>query len=252
MAQERVLVSREVLASAIGDRWSLVDIAMAVDLLDETGGQFPRGAVKGIPLELRKAVQRERMLAAMLRAVTEMGYQEVVVKDVIERAGVSRPTFYEQFEDKEACFLAAIDAAATRMRDRIEAAASEGGPQWRGRIRAGVEELLRFVEAEPDAARALIVESRGAGPVGVLRHDDLLEHFARCIDAQVRGELTEAPSQIAADGVVGGIASVLYTRLNKGELKDLDSLLPSLMYFAVLPYAGHKAAAEEMRGGAPA
>jgi AcrR family transcriptional regulator len=256
-AQDRVLLSREVLEAAIGEQWSTSEVAAAAELLAESEGQFrapgrlPSKALRNLPSGLVEAVQRERMLAAMLRAVNEIGYHDVTVKDALDRAGVSRPTFYEHFENKEACFLAAFDAAAKRLRDRVEAVVSESGPHWRDRVRTGVEELLRFIAAEPDAARTLIVESRGAGPAGVLRHDDLLEHFARCIDAQVRDELPEPPSKIAADGVVGGIASVLYARLNKGELDDLDSLLPSLMYFAVLPYAGHQAAAEELNGVAP-
>ena len=39
---------------------------------------------------------------------------------------------------------------------------------------------------------------------------------------------------------------MLYARLQKGEIDDLDSLLPSLMYFAVLAYAGQEAAGEEL------
>ena len=286
MAQDRVLLNKEMLASAIGsaigDRWSVSEVAAAAEFLAQTEGQFSRKDIRAtdlppdlsdlleaiqreqkgggsgrkkrsrLPSDLVQAVQRERMLAAMLREVAENGYHNVAVKNVLDRAGISRPTFYEQFENKDDCFLAAFDAAAKRLRDRIEVAVSEAGPAWRDRVRMGIEELLRFIAAEPDAARTLIVESRGAGPVGVVRHDDLLEHFARCLDAQVRDELPEAPSKVTADGVVGGIASLLSTRLGKGELDDLDSLLPQLMYFAVLPYGGHEAAAEEMRGGAPA
>ncbi|HWM64443.1 MAG TPA: hypothetical protein VNP96_10700, partial [Solirubrobacterales bacterium] len=65
-----------------------------------------------------------------------------------------------------------------------------------------------------------------------------------------RKGLADPPSAIAAAGVVGGIESVLYARLQKEETDDLESLLPSLMYFAVLPYEGHEAAAEELGGAA--
>jgi hypothetical protein len=78
------------------------------------------------------------------------------------------------------------------------------------------------------------------------RRDGLLDRFAGCIDALVREDLDEPPSAIAAAGVVGGIESVLYARLQKGETEDLDALLPSLMYFVVLSYAGREAAGEEM------
>ena len=64
----------------------------------------------------------------MLRAASELGYRETNVQDVIERAGVSRPTFYEHFANKEDCFLAAFDTSAERLRDKVDAAAAQG---WR-------------------------------------------------------------------------------------------------------------------------
>jgi hypothetical protein len=82
----------------------------------------------------------------------------------------------------------------------------------------------------------------------LLRRDELLDHFASCLDAQVRAESPDGdrPSAIAAAGIVGGIEALLYSRLNRGETDGIESLLPSLMYFAVLPYAGHAAASEEL------
>ena len=102
-----------------------------------------------------------------------------------------------------------------------------GGPEW-----VLSPEALSFV--------ALLQRELGG------RRDELLDHFAACIDALVREDLEEPPSAIAAAGVVGGIESVLYARLQKGEVGDLDALLPSLMYFAVLAYAGREAAGEEL------
>ena len=93
----------------------------------------------------------------------------------------------------------------------------------------------------------MIVEARAACPAGLRRRDELLDRFAACIDSHGQArDLDEPPSAIAAAGVVGGIESVLYTRLQKDEVEDLDALLPSLMYFAVLAYAGRKAAADEL------
>jgi AcrR family transcriptional regulator len=245
MPPERVLLSHEALVAAFGDRWSPSEVRKAVELLAGGDGRFPPGA-KELPTDLVKAVQRERLLAAMLRAAAELGYRHVTVKHVIDRAGVSRPTFYEHFENREDCFLAAFDAAATRLRSRIDSAAGAGGEHWRDRLRMGIEELLRFVATEPDAARTLIVEARGASPGALQRHDALLDHFTGCIDAQVRGELPQPPSGIAAAGIVGGIEALLYSRLYEGETDELESLLPSLMYFAVLPFAGPEAAGEEL------
>src|SRR3954467_7324870 len=132
MAPDRVELSQEMLLAALGDSWSSADVSAAAELLSGGEGQFPSG-MRSLPPDLVSAVQRERLLAAMLRATAEIGYREVSVQDVLERAGVSRPTFYEHFENKEDCFLAAFDTAVARLPKRLEAAA-EPGEGWRERL----------------------------------------------------------------------------------------------------------------------
>ncbi len=252
MPPDRVELSHEMLVAALGDSWSQADVSAAAELLSGGEGQFPSG-IRSLPSDLVSAVQRERLLAAMLRATAELGYREVSVQDVLERAGVSRPTFYEHFENKETCFLAAFDSAATRLRERIERTFGEG-ENWRERLRSGLDELLSFVAEDPDAAMSLIVDGRAACPQALTRRDELLDHFASCLDTQVRSETSEsepAPTAIAAAGIVGGIEALLYSRLNRGEADDVQSLLPSLMYFAVLPYEGHEVASEELAVSVP-
>ncbi|HYP55784.1 MAG TPA: TetR/AcrR family transcriptional regulator [Solirubrobacterales bacterium] len=249
MAPKRIVLTHDMLAGAVGDRWSDAELQQAIDLLSKADGRFPAG-VRTLPPDLVRAIQRERMLAAMLVTVNELGYRTLTVQDVLSRAGVSRPTFYEQFEDKEDCFLAAFDAATARMRKRLDEALAETDSGWRDRLREALRALLRFVAEDPDAAGTLIVEARASSPAGLRRRDELLDSFASCIDSEAREGLDDPPSAIAAAGVVGGIESVLYARLQKGETTDLESLLPSLMYFAVLPYEGRGAAAEELGGAA--
>jgi AcrR family transcriptional regulator len=245
MPPERIVLSQEQLATAVGDRWSEAELSEAVALLERADGRFPAG-VRTLPEGLIRAIQRERLLASMVKAVTEVGYSALTVQDVLARAGISRPTFYEQFDDKEACFLAAFDAVVARMRARIGSAVAEASG-WRERLRLGLAALLEFVDEDPDAARAAIVEARASSPAGLRRRDEVLDGFAACIDSLAREELADPPSAVAAAGVVGGVESVLYARLQKGALEDLDSLLPSLMYFAVLAYAGEQAARTELR-----
>ena len=245
MAMDRVALSREKLAEAVGDRWSEAELNEAMELLVRADGRFPSG-VRTLPRDLVRAIQRERLLAAMVEVATENGYAALTVQNVLTRAGISRPTFYELFEDKEACFLAAFDASAARLGDHVKAAVAEAGPDWRERLRDGIAALLRFIVDEPNEARAVIVEARASCPAGLRRRDELLDCFAAGIDDLVREGLDEPPSAIAAAGVVGGIESVLYARLQKGEVEDLGALLPSLMYFAVLAYAGREAAVAEL------
>jgi AcrR family transcriptional regulator len=243
---KRVVLSRELLASAAGGRWDPAQIDRAAEVLAEGGGRLRSGGRTGLPDELVKLIQRERILIAMLRAVAELGYRDTSVQDVLDRSGVSRPTFYEYFGNKDECFIAAFEEAGGRLRNRVETAAGDGGKDWRDRLRAGLAELLQFIADEPDAARVLIVAARVAGPATVQRHDQLLDYFAGWIDGEARAGVGEPPSPVAAAGIVGGIETLLYSRINQGET-ELQSLLPSLMYFAVLPYAGRRAATAELR-----
>jgi AcrR family transcriptional regulator len=244
---DRIQLSQATLLAAIGDEWPAEQVAAAMELLASSDGKFPSG-VRKLPPDLIRAIQRERLLAAMLRAASELGYLEANVQDVIERAGVSRPTFYEHFANKEDCFLAAFDTSAKRLREKVNAAARGGGESWRDRVRLGMEAMLLFMRTEPDTARTLIVEARAASAEALAHRVELLDHFASCIDEQAKKLLPEGTrySEITASGVVGGVEALLYSRLCKNQFDRLDQLLPSMMYFAVLPYEGHEAASAEL------
>ena len=246
MPFDRIKLSQEILAAAIGDDWPPDQVEAAIELLANSKGRFPPGARK-LPSDLVKAVQRERLVVAMLMAASDLGYRETNVQDVIDRAGVSRPTFYEHFSNKEDCFLAAFDTSAARLRSKVDAAAQRG-EAWRDRLRFSLEALIEFAIAEPATARTLIVEARAASSDAVMRRVQLLERFAECLDSEVRALLPAVPecSAVTASGVVGGVEALLYSRLCREEFDDLQELLPSLMYFAVLPYEGHEAANEEL------
>ncbi|MGD9737187.1 MAG: TetR/AcrR family transcriptional regulator [Solirubrobacterales bacterium] len=250
MPSDRVQLSPELLIEAIGDDWPSEQVDAAIELLTASKGRFPSGTRK-LPVELVRAIQRERLIAAMLDAAATRGYRETNVQDVIERAGVSRPTFYEHFTNKDDCFLAAFDAGARRLRARVSKAAT-GGEDWRGQVRLALAAVLVFAGDEPQTARTLIVEARAASGEAPQRRIELLDGFASCLDATARELLPLPPdrSPLTAAGVVGGIEAVLYARLCRGEPELLEDLLPSLMYFAVLPYEGPDAAWDEL-GGVP-
>lgn len=245
MPFDRIQLSQETLLAAIGDDWPPEQVEAALELLASGSGRFPTG-VRKLPPELIRAIQRERLIVAMLAAVAELGYLGTNVQDVIDRAGVSRPTFYEHFSNKEDCFLAAFDTSAERLRKKLDAAVRKGGDVWRERVRFGLEALLRFAAKEPETARTMVVEARAASEAAVKRRVDLMDEFARCLDRQAQDLLPDGTSHgpLTASGIVGGVESVLYSRLCKQEYEGVEELLPSLMYFVVLPYEGHGAAEE--------
>jgi AcrR family transcriptional regulator len=134
----------------------------------------------------------------MAQIVAEKGYPATTVADVVERAGVSRRTFYEQFADKEACFLAAYDAGLEAVLCRIgEAVEVNPAASWRERARAGVSSFLALLASEPAFARALQVEILTAGPAALDRRAGMLVLFGgiwRNVHDRARAEEPSLPA----------------------------------------------------------
>ena len=133
----------------------------------------------------------------MVEAVAEKGYVRVAVADVIERAGVSRKTFYEQFANKEDCFLAAYDAGVNGLLAAIDDALSELAPDWLAASRRAVEVYLDEMAVSPAFARAFLIEVLGAGPEALARRDVVQERFAAQlagIHARARADIPEIPA----------------------------------------------------------
>src|SRR6185312_10113471 len=110
----------------------------------------PRSAAsKGL-----KSTQRERIVAGMITAANRDGYAGASVSAVIAEGGVSRPTFYEYFADRDACFLATIlevqDRLMIGLRDRVKGEAPQHA------LYASVRALIEFAAAEPAMARFLM------------------------------------------------------------------------------------------------
>jgi AcrR family transcriptional regulator/DNA-binding MarR family transcriptional regulator len=195
-------------------------------------------------------IQRTRILLAMAEVACERGAGDASVVHVVERAGVSRRTFYELFEDREDCLLAAIDAAITRARWYVS---TEYDPTvgWAERIRCALTAALRFFEHEPAFGSLLIVESAGAGGKARGMRDTTFASLVAAVDEGDEGSGNASSGMLTAEGVVGGVASVIYGRLVSGERKRLVELVNPLMSMIVLPYLGPAAARREMEWPAP-
>jgi AcrR family transcriptional regulator len=157
---------------------------------------LPRGR-HAAPRAVVRETQRARMLDAMVGAVAEKGYANVAVADVIARAGVSRKTFYEQFANKEECFLAAYDAGVDRLLAAIDGALAEPTPDWLTAARRAVEVYLASMAASPAFARACLIEVLGAGPAALARRDVVQTRFAdqlAAIHRRARADIPEIPA----------------------------------------------------------
>jgi AcrR family transcriptional regulator len=154
---------------------------------------LPRGR-HAAPRDVVRHTQRARMLEAMVDAVAEKGYARVAVADVIERAGVSRKTFYEQFANKEDCFLAAYDAGVDGLLATIDEALAEPAPDWLAAARRAVEVYLDRMAANPPFARSCLIEVLGAGEHALARRNVVQDRFAAQLAAIHRRARADIPS----------------------------------------------------------
>jgi len=194
--------------------------------------------------------QRMRILAAIVRVSSEQGPEGTTVGRIISLAGVSRRTFYELFEDRSDCLLAAIEEAVALAGERV-VAACETHERWVDRVRAGLFALLQFFDQEPQLARLCVVQSAAAGPATLARRRELLDQLARMID-QGRSVARRQPPPLTAEGMVGGALGVIHSRLLEPDPGALIELLNPLMGFLVLPYLGGGAARIELARARPA
>jgi AcrR family transcriptional regulator len=209
------------------------------------------------PREQVDAVQRARLLSAMVEVAAERGFLGAAVGRVVARAKVSRRTFYELFDSREDCFLAAFDRSVEQARAPVVEAYAQDSA-WRERVRGALIALLAFLDSEPRLARVCVIEALGAGTLVLERRARVLGELAAALSA-------DAPEGLEGDGrplltsetVVGGAFSVIHTRILLreqavgGETLPLTDLLGQLMALIVLPYLGPYAAGEELSRPAP-
>ncbi|MEX2105379.1 MAG: hypothetical protein WD810_00625 [Solirubrobacterales bacterium] len=187
----------------------------------------------------------------MLEAVGAESYARTSVRAVLDRTGLYRQAFYDNFVDKQECYLHAYDAGIERVEAQVREAMTDA-MTWRDELRAGLAAMLDFLDAEPDVGRALIVEVHAAGPAALAKRDAAVRRVGAYLGrGQALGDGAATAPSIAPEAVAAGIHSVLHTRLAARDDGEFRRLLPEFMYIAVLPYFGAEAASAELRDDGP-
>jgi AcrR family transcriptional regulator len=199
-------------------------------------GRLPPGR-HGLPRDFVAANHRERLIVAGTQEIVERGYAETTVANIIKAAAVSRRTFYEHFDSKEACFLAVYDLVIAHMRARV-VAAFEGEDEWPLAVRAGLAAFLRFFAEEPQLARICLVEPLAAGRSVADRHRAVIASFVPLLQpGRGSGGSGEPPPQTEG-AVVAGIAALVTMRVVAGQTDRLEALLPDVVEAALAPFVG--------------
>lgn len=182
----------------------------------------------------------------MVELVGSRGYAAAGIELVCKRADVSRRHFERCFGDMEDCFLSLHEEVAAELCDRVTSAYEEP-TSWHDRVWAAGWAAMRFLLEDPVRARFLVVEVNRAGNRARARRDRILQCVADFLDAG-REEL-EDPASISrctAEIAAGAVYGAIRARVEAGSLDRGEDFLPELVYLAVFPYLGARAAEGEL------
>jgi AcrR family transcriptional regulator len=189
----------------------------------------------------RRPTQRERLLRGMVAVANRDGYAGASVSQVIDEAGVSRPTFYEQFEDRDDCFSAAILEIHERLLGQLRSAVEQAPAH--DALSAAVSATLRFALAEPANARFLMKEALAGGPGALDARDLGIRKSAKLIETTVKRSPADgiAPD-VPVAAVLGAVHRLLASRLRRGERAPgaLERELLAWLHGYDTPVAAHR------------
>jgi len=191
-------------------------------------GRLPHGP-HGMDREDVARHQRARLYGGMIEAISKRGYRATTVAQVISLAGVSRRAFYEQFSNKEDCFVATYDIVVARSRKRVlDAWVAERG--WANRLHGACKAFLDDIVTEPKGARLVLVDSLGIGAKARERLHLAGSSYERLVAAAFRVSPGNGPlPAIASRAIVGGVRHVVFNRIREGRIGELRTLTDELL-----------------------
>jgi AcrR family transcriptional regulator len=192
----------------------------------------------GLPADIVAAHQRERLLAATIELVAKRGYRGTSIDHIVKGARVGYVAFYELFEGKEDCFLAAFERIVEETRESLAAEVGAELP-WAEQICEGLRTLVELIAADPARARVALVEVQAAGPEAYARYEEATDAAAEKL-REGRGMRPDAAalSDSLEEAIVAGIVWIFHQRLVKGEAEAVPGLLGEAIRIALAPYLG--------------
>jgi len=173
----------------------------------------------GMPADLVRAHQRQRLLEAAAAALAEQGYGHLTAARITELAGVSSRTFYQHFEDLWACVLAAYEEGAARLCAAIERT---------GEAEAGIVAAIDLLAAEPAVARLLSAEPPPQIAALAEARRGLIERLGGMLRQVLAARDGATPLPGLERRLLGAALALVSSRAASGDPERLRALQPEL------------------------
>lgn len=194
--------------------------------------------------------RRQRVVIAMAEVVHERGFAEATIARVIERAQMSRNTFYDIFDDRSEslrfCFAAAFEQTFGPAK-----AAGEVPGMWTTRVAASLDALFGAMIEQPLLAELCLVHSGSAGPdaegldsqAGLEILAGILAGGREAGRAALGDRYHDSPPGV--DEFLAGSILTLATRLlREDKVEQLPSRRDELLSLIATPFFGVELAGE--------
>ena len=108
-----------------------------------------------VPDEVSSANEAERrLLSSALASFSEKGYEGTSIREIIERAGVTRPVLYYYFENKEHLFRRLVESWFTELVEDMDRAL-EGVVGLREQLKTLIVNVFEHAERSPHVVRLI-------------------------------------------------------------------------------------------------
>ena len=169
---------------------------------------------------------RRRLLQAMASMAATKGLAAVTIADVVREAGVSKRTFYEHFESKDACFLDLYQAVSMNALKTLRDSVSAERP-WQQQLEQALKAYLTHMAASPELLRTLFIEIHHLGVAGERARRDVMDALASfMVETLGRGPGESAIDEGLALAAVGGINELILQAIEQGRVAELPAMTP--------------------------
>jgi AcrR family transcriptional regulator len=193
--------------------------------------------------DLSEQVQRQRIVDAMIESCAEKTYAATTITDIVASARISRTTFYKHFDDKRACFDAAIDYCISQL-EGVAGSAHSGADGPADATRKGAAAVLDCLSARPGLAQLLSGDALAVEPAVIERYRRATIPALEALWGKDGGDATPHLDPRLA---FGQAQVLLLNQIATGKANQLPQLLPEIVYLAVSPYGGHEEALRQSK-----
>jgi len=192
--------------------------------------------------------QRERIVDATAATVATKGLAGLTIPEIARRANVSHQTFYEMYPTKHDAFLGALKVGMHQALRVAGEAYNAHEDDWPTGIAAALHALIDYLISEPAHAHLSLVDTFAANPDAIEIRDAALASFSAYLKPGYGlAPKNRAVPAIAAEAITGGIWQVLHDYIDRGRISELPGVAPQIVYLALVPFLGPKAAAKAAR-----